>query len=410
MKITDILSLSYLNIKTSKFKAFIYSLILFFFFLLLGLLFSGSKTISSFADRYTNTDFHYKVATVDIGDAKREDVIKEIESLNIPHISKIFSSNIDIFTTTKISNVENDINGIVELYGNYQGIEYVLDSGRDIEEAGEAVCASSFYPGLLSHVNDKSEMIDMKTKVGKDIFIKYTQYKSFLNGETIDLNTYNVPLKVVGTFDWEKSITGSNACYVAEETFDEIIKTSRPVYETAEMEEDRLKDLDILVLVDKYENLPIVLDELQKNGYETSLYYKLDLTPVVVIEKVVTYLSISIFIGSVFIVYQFIKNTYRENVNQIKLYKFIGYKKKLITLIFIVQYILLTFISFITASIILPIVKLIVSNIFYNNPNLSVLEIKLSYMGVNLYLIFVILAIIIIFFRFMSKKNIEKWS
>ena len=253
-------------------------------------------------------------------------------------------------------------------------------------------------------------MIDMKTKVGKDIFIKYTQYKSFLNGETIDLNTYNVPLKVVGTFDWEKSITGFNACYVAEETFDEIIKTSRPVYENAEMEEDRLKDLDILVLVDKYENLPIVLDELQKNGYETSLYYKLDLTPVVVIEKVVTYLSISIFIGSVFIVYQFIKNTYRENVNQIKLYKFIGYKKKLITLIFIVQYILLTFISFITASIILPIVRLIVSNIFYNNPNLSVLEIKLSYMGVNLYLIFVILAIIIIFFRFMSKKNIEKWS
>ena len=176
MKITDILSLSYLNIKTSKFKAFIYGLILLFFFLLLGLLFSGSKTISSFADRYTNTDFHYKVAMVDIGDAKREDVIKELNDLNIPHISKIFSSNIDIFTTTKISNVENDINGIVELYGNYQGIEYVLDSGRDIEEAGEAVCASSFYPGLLSHVNDKSEMIDMKAKVGKDIFIKYTQY------------------------------------------------------------------------------------------------------------------------------------------------------------------------------------------------------------------------------------------
>ena len=61
MSIKDIITLAFINIKSTKFKSLIYTFIILFFFILITCIFTGAKAIESFSSRYLNSDFHYKL-------------------------------------------------------------------------------------------------------------------------------------------------------------------------------------------------------------------------------------------------------------------------------------------------------------------------------------------------------------
>lgn len=397
MNFKDTFYLAWMNIKSSKFKSIIFMLIISLFFILIACFSSGSKTISSFATQLLNKDFHHKIISINVQNNDRAQTINKLQQLDLSKITKIYSSNYDLFKSVDINDETININGNIELYGKYDGINYTLDSGRDIKNENEAVCSSNFYPGNLSGLSNQKQMFNMKEKLGIEINVTYEKIFVAKDGKVEVLNTYNLPLKMVGTFDWEKDLTGYNVCYVNGTTFDKVLNNSKTIYEDSKIEEKRFSNLGILALVDKYENMDKVMTQLTEKGFDVSPYYKLDISPLLVIEKVVNYLMLFIFISSLLIVYKFVKNTYKENEDKIKLYQRIGYKNKIVRKIFILQYILLAFISFIITLIIVPILKGIVSYIFSKNPNLSFLNIELSFIEMILYLVFVIFVIIILF-------------
>ena len=338
MKFKDELYLAVLNIKSSKFRSIIYVLIVTLVLTVLTCVFSGNKTISTFATRYLNADFHYKLIAVKVENSNRETTINRIENLNNSHISKIYNSNYDLFKGISINNEDQNINGYIELYGKYKGINYTIDSGRDIQNRNEIICASNFFPGNYSNIQNDSDMINLKDNLNIEFYGSYEKIKYDKNGKGTAINTFNPTFKVVGTFNVEEDLTGYNICYIAPQDIEEIMKNSEPVYDDIEIKNNKMANLDILVLIDKYENINLVINELNNNNFIVRPYYEMDLSPLLIIEKIIKYLSIALYIASTIIIYSFIKNTFKENEQNIILYKLIGYKNKDVKNIFFLQY------------------------------------------------------------------------
>ena len=123
----DILKLSFLNIKSKKFKNIIYILIIFLFMTLIISFFSGKKSFLNFVDNYLNSDFHFKTIAVEVNDEDSKTIVKKLKEMDNKHVSTVFENNDFIFKT-----VDFETDGVIELYGNYNGFNYSLDHGKDI--------------------------------------------------------------------------------------------------------------------------------------------------------------------------------------------------------------------------------------------------------------------------------------
>lgn len=336
----------------------------------------------------------------------REKTIKQINALNIPEISKIFPSNYDLFGTVSVSNETNEVNGFIEVYGNYKGINYKLDSGRYIKNDNEMICPTQFYPGNYASLTDNSKMINMKDKLDTNFKIKYDKFYHYSNGESKVLDSFTSNFKIVGTFDVNETLIGNNVCFISKNALETILMNSKAVYENPGEVIEQMKDLSILVLIDKYENLDLVMNKLKTNGFDAENYYTMDTEFLTIIETIIIYLLIVVCIISNIILSLFIKNTLNENQKNIFLYKIIGYKDKEVKIILSLHYILLTLISFILSIILLPLIKMGVVAYLSNKPLYSVLPIHLSFIEVIYYLIFVLFLIVLIINRKFRKVKV----
>lgn len=407
MKLLDTLKISLLNIKSNKFKSRIFIIVFGIFFILLSLIFSVNKTLNMFIDRYINADFHYKLIAVKVDNEDRNEIIKKIDNLNIKEISKIYPSNIDLFKDVEITN-DSDIKGFIELYGNYKGIKYTIDSGRNIENSNEIICASKFFPGNFYDISE-SDMYDMKSKLNNEFNINYKQFLITNDNKAKVLNEFNKKFKLVGTFDVEEDLTGYNVCYVDGNTFSQMLSESKYKYEDKEKEKNDLKDLEVLVLVDNYANKSNVMNFLKQNNYNCRSYYEMDLDFMILAAKIVKYVIIIILIATIIISYLFINNNIKENENNLKLYKLIGYKYNDIRKIFTFQFELLSLIAFILNIVIVFIIKYIAIILMKSNPELSLLKIYLSYKESFYFLIYLMILIELIFvIYFMIKSKLKR--
>ena len=404
MKLLDIIKVSLLNIKSNKFKSRVFIIIFGIFFLLLAIIFSANKTLNVFIDRYINADFHYKLVAVKADDKDRTELITKLENLNINGVSKIFSTNFDLFKDVEITN-NDDIKGYSELYGNYDGIKYTINSGRDIENPDEIICSSTFYPGSFYDVS-KSDMFDLVPRLNSELTIKYKQFLITNDNKSKVLNQFERNFKLVGTFDVEEDLTGYDVCYVDGNTFSQMLSESKYKYEDAEKEKTDLKDLEVLVLVDKYENKTDVMDALIRNGFNCRSYYIMDLDFMVLAKKIVKYVIITIILSTILISYLFIKNNLKENENSIRLYKLIGYKNNDVRKIFTLQFELLSLFAFVINIVAVFLLKFIVIALMKSNPELSILKIYLSYKEAFYFLLFlmILIEIILLIYFVISSK------
>ena len=401
MKFLDLIKLSILNIKSNKFKSIIYSLVMLILFLLISITFTGTSSIFNFFDKYLNSNYDFRIIEVNIQNNDREEIIKNIEDQNIKEIQKIFPYSDYLLTSldieqSEIPNISKlDVkNASISAYSNLPELNYNITKGRDILNANEIVCSSKFYPNIL---HDPNDIINLNNYIGKKINISYSKRYFPKSGDTKILETYNEEYTLVGTYNIDELLNDLYVCFINNNEVIKINDLVKPVYEDKVAEENSIKMKNIIILVDKYENVDKVLQKISNLGYDVQKKYELDTEIYDLSKKILKYVTGIITIISLFIVYLFIKNIINENKNNIKLYRLIGYNNKSIKKIFIIEYLFLTFIVFILHLGLMLILKNIAIKILNNYPDLFVLKISLDYIGSLIFLLFISVYIILIF-------------
>lgn len=401
MKFNDMLKISLLNIKSNKFKCLIYTLIILFLYLLLTITFSGTDSIFKFFDKYLNANYMFRTIVVNVDNNNREDIIENIEKAKIKEVKKIFASYNSLISTLDIEESEiphiskSEIsNASISAYANYSELNYKITNGRDIINENEIVCPSKFYPNIL---HDSKDIINLNEYLGKKINVSYSKKYFPIQGESKILKTYKESFILVGTYDIEDLLTDLDTCFISANVVKTINEKVTPVYEDKNIEEKTKSDMDIVILVDKYENIDKVLSKIQKLGYTAQRQYEIDLEIYLLFKEILKYVCLGISIVSIIIVYLFIKNILNECKDNIKLFKLIGYNNKKIKSIFILEYLILTLVAFILHIFIIPFIYKFALNIISQNPDLFVLKIYVNYIGSLIYTLFVSLLVFIIF-------------
>ena len=401
MKFNDMLKISLLNIKSNKFKCLIYTLIILFLYLLLTITFSGTDSIFKFFDKYLNANYMFRTIVVNVDNNNREDIIENIEKAKIKEVKKIFASYNSLISTLDIEESEiphiskSEIsNASISAYANYSELNYKITNGRDIINENEIVCPSKFYPNIL---HDSKDIINLNEYLGKKINVSYSKKYFPIQGESKILKTYKESFILVGTYDIEDLLTDLDTCFISANVVKTINEKVTPVYEDKNIEEKTKSDMDIVILVDKYENIDKVLSKIQKLGYTAQKQYEIDLELYLLFKEILKYVCLGISIVSIIIVYLFIKNILNECKDNIKLFKLIGYNNKKIKSIFILEYLILTLVAFILHIFIIPFIYKFALNIISQNADLFVLKIYVNCIGSLIYTLFVSLLVFIIF-------------
>ena len=414
MKFLDLNKLSLLNIKSNKFKSIIYSLVMLILFLLISITFTGTSSIFKFFDKYLNSNYDFRTIEINIQNDDREKIIKNIENQNIKEIQKIFPNSDYLLTfldieQSEIPNISKlDVkNASISAYGNYSELNYKVTKGRDILNANEIVCSSKFYPNIL---HDPNDIINLNDYIGKKINISYSKRYFPKSGDTKILETYNEQYTLVGTYNIDELLNDLYVCFINNNEVIKINDLVKPVYEDKVAEENSIKMKNIILLVDKYENVDNVLQKISNLGYDAQKKYELDTEIYDLSHKILKYVTGIITIISLFIVYLFIKNIINENKSNIKLYRLIGYNNKNIKKIFIIEYLFLTFIVFILHLGLMIVLKSIAIQILNNYPDLFVLKIRLDFSGSLIFLLFISVYIVLIFNLKFKKESMIVWN
>ena len=178
-----------------------------------------------------------------------------------------------------------------------------------------------------------------------------------------------------------------------------------PVWESDEQEinNEKIKSRNAYLIVNDYKNVNKILKILIDKGYDAVVDSELDMELYYLIHNILKYVCLGTIILSTITIYLFIKSIIKENINNIKLYKLLGYDNKLIKNIFKYQYYILTFIAFVLNLFLTPIIKKLFIDIMKNSPEINILTININYSISMLFLVFVLIIITIIFNLFFSK-------
>lgn len=404
MNLKDVFYLSINGI--NKFKAFIFVSVISLFGVLLFFLFTGTLSFQNSINGFINNNLRSKTIGVHIYHDNREDkkIIKEIESLNLSNISKIFDSQTSMNTYVEVQGGYLD-KETFNLYGLYDGVTYTLEKGEEIKNENEIVCPSEFSSSFAGDITS-NQLINLNDLIGKNFKINYFQHIKKKGIEKSEIfKTYEKELKLVGTYNVDEiNSVDHNLCYVSSSTLDEIIYNQQFIFE--DETENKLENRSsITILFNSYQDIDKNLKILLKSGFDAYAGDELDLSFFNAVCYFIKILSIVLAFIAVILVYFFIKNTLKENKKNIALYKIIGYKDKIIEKIFTLQYIITVLISCFLSIILIFILKYIAELIISKYPLYKILIIKISFIEGLLYFIIVIISVIVLVKLFLKQEK-----
>lgn len=376
------------NIFKNKFSKNLMVKIFLIFFILM-VFFSLYSTIQNYEKNGIEEDISYRTFFV----GRNSDMTEEAAILDlktIDHVIDVYSDS-EYFTALKLANPK--IEGEFFVYGSSLESLPKIKKGRVFDSEYEIICPSLFYPST-DIINDekifKDKIIDMDKLIGETLKASYTKVISFKN-ETYELEEQELSLKVVGTFQNNKTMIDENICYSSQNLVGLINK---------DIEENL--DLSgqinsIMVRVDSIKNINEVIEELYLKGYDASQVLSFDPTFFNMINVICWTLFVLCII---FIVALFIFNNrkiYEEVKYEVRLLKTLGYTEKNINSIIYFKNTILISIPIIFLLILLGGFYILYRILLINNPFLFY-KVPICFNWWSL--LFII--IIILFFMFLT--------
>ena len=298
----------------------------------------------------------------------------------------------------------------VEFYGDYDGFDYNILSGRDIKDMYDVVCPNYMIGGDWTSEHDKSKYVKMNDKIGNKLHMQFKQLYVISEKDREVRNVYDYDLKLVGTFDSEKELIGYNKCFISVELFNKVLDESETIY-SDEYLKTRVNydDLEVEVLVDKYKNVNEVRRQIEDIGYKTYIP-EMDLSLYETIFEIINIATIIIGLTSMGCVFYFIRIALSESKKDIALYQVLGYDIKIIKKIYMIQYFILITLALLISFMISFDVIALANSVMSNDPNFSVLTIRLSLSEVLLYYVFLLsitfLVVILLFKKIKKNKSL----
>lgn len=404
MRCSYLLKLALSNIKEKKYKTKIMVFIFALFMFLICCFFSFKNSFYNFIDNRLNKDYNFKLIQVNTNNKSYDEVVSDLNKLNNKHISNIFKDNTKLMVQANLAGYN------VEFYGNYNGFDYNILSGRDIKDMYDVVCPNYMIGGDWTSEHDKSKYVKMNDKIGNKLHMQFKQLYVISEKDREVLNVYDYDLKLVGTFDSEKELIGYNKCFISVELFNKVLDESETIY-SDEYLKTRVNydDLEVEVLVDKYKNVNEVRRQIEDIGYKTYIP-EMDLSLYETIFEIINIATIIIGLTSIGCVFYFIRIALSESKKDIALYQVLGYDIKSIKKIYMIQYFILITLALLISFMISFDVIALANSVMSNDPNFSVLTIRLSLSEILLYYVFLLsitfLVVILLFKKIKKNKSL----
>ncbi len=343
---------------------------------------------------FYNIDTKYKFPKEDdnsriliaYGDSSRYEDLK-----NINHVLEVESTrylNVILAPATEFK--KDDMDTIIWVHTYFQDLNYKIKNGRNIENQWEVICPDSFYPYSSSIGNETN-------KIKPSLFLKGTEIigKTFkVTSKNEDHLNQEYTFTIVGTYDAKKTTNEVNSCYTSKESMDYLLSKYKGygtnTYSDGTTYEIRDEFDDVMVRVDKYENVEEVAKAIDEKGFnvQRALYVNENQIDLSISQTVLVFIILILI--CVNIIYNFIlkKRKYNENYNE--LLKSCGYNKEEIYNIELLENLELVTISIIISLILYFIIyfimtKFVLMYALYNN-----LRIDIPYFGllINIILIY----------------------
>ena len=334
MNLGDLLNYSIIFIKRNPKSLFLLliNIICFFSFVV-------SITISSTYYRTIKSIYNYNnlvnMVSVDLSNNKNKDeVIEKLKQIN--HVSDIIHQK--YFDMTP--GINNDSNASIWLYPLTKNTHLHSYSYSKLLEQDEIVIPENYYPYPYDETNidlKNYKIVDGKSLIGKTITIKYSVF-DYKKNKTIE--TKNLDLKVVGTYNQNYGGYSMGDCFVSISTLMFLDKNSK-----INLSENQITDKYYLQ-VDKNSNINNVRKELKRQGFVS------EGAPVEVNNdnyNIFVYGILSISFASllfcIFIKSLFIKKNINDNRKNLILNKIIGFENNDLISIELINYYIVDFIS-----------------------------------------------------------------
>lgn len=411
MKIKDYLILPLKFIFWNRWSSIIIIIFLFLIFILGHILINVGYNYDKYVNDSVNKNILARTYFIFNEDqlAGKETNLEKIvfDVRKIPHV--IHSYN-DQYATLMAANIDevNSKNEDKTLY-----IKTVTDSfspsislGRKVKNESEIIC-----PRFLKASNDAKstkDVISMEKFLNKEITLSYYQFYWETPSRPKIANTFHKKVKLVGVFDNVLSLETYNECYMKEEIVRKMFLEREDIYSQEFLAGNYVySDGNATeVIVDELKNMESVKNELIKAGYDVSdVGLSFDWKFINKIKKIslVVFFALLVVILIVFGIY--INIFLKKQKNFIALYKNFGYSNHHLSIIYKIQILYYSLISFILSLLVCLIGVKIANRII--SYNLEYFYVRLS---VSIWLEFVFFFFIIGIIYLVSGKINKKIS
>ena len=347
-------------IKSNLFKKknILLSIILVLFILILLLCFN----LIYFVIDYKNTNFEKNVdmRTLLVYGDENSDYSKIND---IAHV--IYNDSTKFYNgfSAEISEFDvEDLTGYVNFFPLHYSNEIEVIEGRNIKNNNEAVCPVNFYPHSV-YESEQSTTIK--------IYPNYYLKKDKILGRTFIIpsnneNNSDINVEIVGLYSTKSNLKSINTCYISLNDYAKLASPYSAIitstYPDGTEETEYVEHKGNMVIVDDYKNVSKVKDEIIKMDFSVyeAMYLEEETLSFMIIVPLL--ISIIVIILSLNIIYSFISKKIKYRLHSYGILKALGYSKKAIISIDLLENVLVFLISFIISFIIYLIAYIILMN------------------------------------------------
>lgn len=360
-----------------------------------------------FVDDFQNTNINKNVdMRTLLVYSQSEDVDFDVIN-NLEHV--IYNNSTKFYGSTGSYSEEfndGDADGYVDIYPLLIPEDINIVKGRSIESDTEAICPTSFYPHSI-YINEDSD--DMK------IYPSYYLDDNNIIGRNFTIKSANpqnedLSVKIVGLYNPKDNLKPVNGCYISENAYEQIVSpydmTVTSYYEDGTVVTENIEYSGNVVIVDDYNNVEIVKEELESMGFSVDNAFYIDQEILKSVFTIPLFISLIIIILSLNIIYSFINKKTKYRLHNYGILKTVGYSQKNIISIDTLENVFVFIFSFIVSFLLYIIIYFILMRTLLVEFTFGNLSVHIPFLYIILFIIsFVVIIILMCKFKLSKILN-----
>lgn len=313
MKLNDIIMYNAKKIKSNTLK----KIIAFLLMVICVVIMLSAITIKKSMNSYINNNFKYNInfRTLELLNPDEIDDIKKME--NFDHVVVVYKMSEYIASVTFDDYKNDNLDGDVKLIAYSNKLMPDIIKGKMVENDNDIICPINIITDSSVGAREdlsKNDYINLEKKIGAKIGITYYNIKN--------KTAYADELIIKGLYDPSIYVLDKNTCFASNKKIEEI-NINRNSYIDS-------KELMFLprIIIDNYDNVKIVKDNLIKDGYIVNEMSNFDISLINLINIGGSIIIIISLLGLFIIIILSTLKSIKNNKEELVILKILGFKEK----------------------------------------------------------------------------------